>query len=81
MATVYHLYIFILDLLYIFIVPFIEKLLDDLFDRTKYGKKTEELAEEIAKDIVQFSTQPKELEEGVKHAVEKIKKFRYEESE
>lgn len=58
-----------------------EKLLDDLFDRTKYGKKTEELAEEIAKDIVQFSTQPKELEEGVKHAVEKIKKFRYEESE
>ena len=57
------------------------KLLDSLFDRTKYGKRAEELAEEIAKEVAESSIQPEKLEEGVKHAVEKIKKFRHEEAE
>lgn len=58
-----------------------EKLLDGLFNHTKYGKKIHKLAEEIVKDVVQSSTQPRGLEDAVERVVEKIRKFRYEESE
>ena len=58
-----------------------EKLLDGLFNHTKYGKKIHKLAEEIVKDIVQSSTQPRELEDAVERVIEKIRKFRYEELE
>lgn len=54
-----------------------EKLLDGLFNRTSLGKKIEKLAEEIADDVIQNSTQPDELNKAVERAVGKIKKFRH----
>lgn len=49
-----------------------EKLLDSLFDRTKYGEKINKLAEEIVKEVVESSIQPEKFNKSVKCAVEKI---------
>jgi len=58
-----------------------EKLLDGLFNRTSLGKKIEDLAKEIADDVIQHSTQPEELNKAVERAVWRIKEFRHEVTE
>lgn len=52
-----------------------ERILDQMFERTKYGKAVNELAEKLASDIIQNLEQKQEMKEAVQSVADEIIRF------